>query len=450
MAESSTQDDPRFERAIAEARERQSCGLRGREALARAAMAVVFLAMAAGVAVTLPAGRHPDWWWYPALIVGYAVVSSVHLEVGSGVALPTALVFVPMLFILPARDVPLAVAAGVLLETVPDVARGRLALGRAAVVPASGFFVLGPVLVFAAAGEPGPAGRGALVLLVAVAAQLAFDVASACALEWAALGVSPHELVKPLAWAFRMDVLLTPLAYGMALAARLEPAALLLPIPLLALLALFARERRERFDSLLELSTAYRGTAFLLGDVVEANDAYTGDHSRQVVDLTVAVCDEVGLPPRERRIAELTALLHDVGKIRIPAAIINKPGPLDPAERALIETHTMEGEALLRQVGGLLAEVGHVVRSCHERWDGGGYPDGLRGTAIPRAARIVSACDAYNAMTTDRPYRAAMSVPEALDELARNRGTQFDAAVVDALTAVVGRTASASVVPRAA
>jgi HD-GYP domain-containing protein (c-di-GMP phosphodiesterase class II) len=216
------------------------------------------------------------------------------------------------------------------------------------------------------------------------------------------------------------------------------------------LIALFARERRERFDSLLELSTAYRGTAFLLGDVVEANDAYTGDHSRQVVDLTVAVCDEVGLPSRERRIAELTALLHDVGKIRIPAAIIQKPGPLDPAERALIETHTMEGEALLRQVGGLLAEVGHVVRSCHERWDGGGYPDGLRGTAIPRAARIVSACDAYNAMTTDRPYRAAMSVPEALDELARNRGTQFDAAVVDALTAVVGRTASASVVPRAA
>ena len=431
--------DPSFEQQLTEARDRQARTPRGREGLARSAMAAAFLAAAAVMAVSLPVDRHPAWWWYPALVVGYAVVSSIHLEVGSGVALPTALAFVPMLFILPAGYVPLAVAAGVLLETLPDVVRGRLAPRRAVMVPASAVFALGPALVFAAAGEPGPAGRGAAVLVAALAAQLVFDIAGSCALEWLALGIRPRELIRPLAWAFRMDLLLTPLAFGMTLAAQVEPLALLLPVPLVALLELFARERRERLDSLLELSTAYRGTALLLGDVVEADDAYTGDHSRQVVELTVAVCEELELQPRERRIAELTALLHDVGKIRIPSEIITKPGPLTAAERAIIETHTLEGEQLLLQVGGLLAEVGRVVRSCHERWDGRGYPDGLAARRIPLVARVVSACDAYNAMTTDRPYRRAMSHLAAVAELRANSGTQFDPAVVDALVRALGR-----------
>jgi len=439
MADNLTTSNPSFERQLSDARDRQPRGPRGREALARSALATAFLAAAAAMALVLPVDRHPAWWWYPALIAGYAVVSSIHLEVGSGVALPTALAFVPMLFILPAGYVPLAVAAAVLLETLPDVVRGRLAPQRAAVVPASAVFALGPALVFAAMGSPGPAGRGAAVLVLALTAQLAFDVAGSCALEWLALGIRPRELIGPLAWAFRMDLLLTPLAFGMTLAAQLEPLALLLPVPLVALLALFARERRERLDSLLELSTAYRGTALLLGDVVEADDAYTGEHSRQVVELTVTVCEELELQPRERRIAELTALLHDAGKIRIPSEIITKPGPLTVEERAVIETHTVEGERMLLQVGGLLAEVGRVVRSCHERWDGAGYPDGLAAERIPLVARIVSACDAYNAMTTDRPYRRAMSHMEAVAELQCNRGTQFDPAVVDALVKTLGR-----------
>jgi HD-GYP domain-containing protein (c-di-GMP phosphodiesterase class II) len=137
------------------------------------------------------------------------------------------------------------------------------------------------------------------------------------------------------------------------------------------------------------------------------------------------------------RLAELTALLHDVGKIRIPARIINKPGPLDPDERALIETHTVEGERLLERVGGLLAEVGHLVRSCHERWDGRGYPDGLAAEQIPLISRIVCCCDAYNAMTTDRPYRRALTAAEAIAEVQGNSGTQFDPQVAGALVAVV-------------
>jgi HD-GYP domain-containing protein (c-di-GMP phosphodiesterase class II) len=149
------------------------------------------------------------------------------------------------------------------------------------------------------------------------------------------------------------------------------------------------------------------------------------------------VADRLGLSTRQRRSAELTALLHDVGKIRIPAEIINKPAGLTAAERAVINTHTIEGERMLERVGGLLGEVGRLVRSCHERWDGQGYPDGIAGENIPLVARIVCCCDAYNAMTTDRPYRAALPPAEALAEVERNAGTQFDPRVVEALREAV-------------
>jgi HD-GYP domain-containing protein (c-di-GMP phosphodiesterase class II) len=104
-----------------------------------------------------------------------------------------------------------------------------------------------------------------------------------------------------------------------------------------------------------------------------------------------------------------------------------------------METHTIEGERMLDQVGGLLGEVGRIVRSCHERFDGTGYPDGLAGEAIPHVARVVMCCDAYSAMTTDRPYRRALPLPTALQELRANAGSQFDPRVVDALILVVRR-----------
>ena len=171
--------------------------------------------------------------------------------------------------------------------------------------------------------------------------------------------------------------------------------------------------------------------------MVEADDTYTGQHSRDVVSLTLEVADRLRLDARARRNAEFVALLHDVGKIRIPGTIINKAGPLDPDERAVIETHTIEGEAMLTKVGGLLGEIGHIVRSCHERWDGGGYPDRLSGEAIPMIARIVCCADAFSAMTTDRPYRRARSTAEALEELRRCAGSHFDPEVVEVVAAVV-------------
>ncbi len=178
--------------------------------------------------------------------------------------------------------------------------------------------------------------------------------------------------------------------------------------------------------------------------MVEADDVYTGLHSQDVVSLVLDVCDELGVDGDARHKAELTALLHDVGKVEIPKAIIHKPGPLDAEERALIETHTEIGQRMLNQVGGLLADVGELVRSCHEHWDGRGYPDRLAGEGIPLVARIVCACDAWSAMTTDRSYRAALPHAAAVAELRRCAGTQFDPAVVAALIAVVGSRGAAA------
>jgi HD-GYP domain-containing protein (c-di-GMP phosphodiesterase class II) len=217
-----------------------------------------------------------------------------------------------------------------------------------------------------------------------------------------------------------------------------SPVSLAAPLLLLWLLNRHAQERRAAIDGALELGRAYRGTAYLLGDVVEADDAYTGAHSRDVVELSLAVADRLGIDPRDRQRIELVALLHDVGKIRIPKAILRKPGPLTRDERAVIETHTIIGEELLNKVGGLLAEVGTIVRSCHEKWDGSGYPDGLAGSDIPLVARIICCTDAFNAMTTTRSYREALSTADALAEIRRCAGSQFDPDVADALIAVVG------------
>ena len=192
-----------------------------------------------------------------------------------------------------------------------------------------------------------------------------------------------------------------------------------------------------RLERTLALSTAYRGTALLLGDIVEADDHYTGLHSRDVVDLSLAVSEALGLDAEQLRTVEFGALLHDVGKIRVPKEIINKPGK---REWEIIKTHTLEGQRMLERIGGFMREIGRIVRASHERWDGGGYPDGLSGQEIPIEARIVCACDAYSAMTTDRPYRPALSLPDALAELRRCSGTQFDPLVVEALERLLGIT----------
>ena len=165
---------------------------------------------------------------------------------------------------------------------------------------------------------------------------------------------------------------------------------------------------------------------------IDARDAYTCAHSETVVALAVGVARRLALTPADLLDVEHVALLHDVGKLGVPDSVLLKPGALSEDEWALMREHTAIGERVVRAVGPL-AHLAPAVRAEHEWWDGRGYPDGLAGAAIPLASRIVLACDALHAMTSDRPYRAAMPRAEALMELSACAGKQFDPRVVEAL-----------------
>jgi putative nucleotidyltransferase with HDIG domain len=425
---------------VEQSRARVTRALGDRELLPTIGTAAAFVATTVALLVWLPVDR-PDAGLgiVIALVACYAIAARVQFEVAFAYAVPTQLVFVPMLFLAPLQLVPLLVALGFFLSKLPEHISGEWHLGRAGLHLVSAWHAVGPVLVLAAFGSPSPALSLLPVIAIALAAQFALDFASSAARGFAALGIGPRELARALGPAWLVDVALTPLGLALAYASLTQSYAFLLGLPLMGLLAYFARERKARIDHALELSHAYRGTALLLGDVVEADDAYTGLHSQDVVTLVLNVADELGLDSRQRREAEFTALLHDIGKVKIPKEIINKPGALTPEERAIIDTHTIEGERMLEKIGGLLGDVGRLVRSCHERWDGGGYPDGLAGEETPLIARIVCACDAFSAMTTNRSYRKAMSSADALDELRRCAGTHFDPRVVEALVDIAGR-----------
>jgi HD-GYP domain-containing protein (c-di-GMP phosphodiesterase class II) len=299
------------------------------------------------------------------------------------------------------------------------------------------WFAIGPALVLVLAGSPAADEVGAATLALALGAQMVGDSLASRVREWLHGEASLREQLAQGAWIYLVDLLLAPIGFAVALAATDEPAAVALAWPLFLLLAVFARERDDRLASLLELSDAYRGTARVLGEVVEHDDAYTGLHLRGVAELAVEVAADLSLDGKRLRLVEFGALLHDVGKIAIAKEIINKPGPLNGPEWQVIRTHTIEGQRMLANIGGFMRDVGEVVRSSHERFDGGGYPDGLAGEEIPLEARIVFCCDAYNAMTTDRPYRDALPIPAAIAEIRDNAGTQFDPRVVDALLARV-------------
>jgi len=161
-------------------------------------------------------------------------------------------------------------------------------------------------------------------------------------------------------------------------------------------------------------------------------DRYTGEHSNAVIEMAVGVARNLGCSETEVERIRAAALLHDIGKVAIPDRILHKPGPLTEEEWLLMREHPVIGERILRALPGLGA-VARIVRHEHERWDGRGYPDGLAGEAIPLGSRIVIAADTYHAITSDRPYRAARSHEEAVAELTRCAGSQFDPRVTATL-----------------
>jgi two-component system cell cycle response regulator len=155
-----------------------------------------------------------------------------------------------------------------------------------------------------------------------------------------------------------------------------------------------------------------------------------------VSELAVAVGDRLGMERSELIVLARAAELHDIGKVAIPDAILDKPEPLDDDDWAFMSQHTILGERIISSAPAL-AQVARIVRSSHEHFDGHGYPDSLAGDVIPLASRVILACDAYEAMTSDRPYAAARSDTEARAELRRCSGTQFDPGVVETLLEVL-------------
>ena len=194
--------------------------------------------------------------------------------------------------------------------------------------------------------------------------------------------------------------------------------------------ALEHNRRNEHYDA------AIRAQVEALAAAMDMRDKRTARHSEDVVELACCVGESLGLERASLLELEFAARLHDVGKIKVPDAILNKAGALEPEENEVIRCHATWGSETLARIPGLEA-VATIVRFHHERWDGAGYPDGLSGERIPLASRIISACDAYGAMTCDRPYRRAMPSSAAIEEIRAGSGTQFDPSVVQALVEVL-------------
>jgi hypothetical protein len=202
-------------------------------------------------------------------------------------------------------------------------------------------------------------------------------------------------------------------------------------------LCAFATNSFRRIEMAEKLERNYEKTIEALVSALEARDPYTQLHTGRIRDMAMALAGSLQLPGDERRALRLGAILHDVGKIGVPDAILLKPGRLTDEEWKVMRAHPVVGEAMLRGMD-FIAPALPIVRHHHERWDGGGYPDGLAGERIPRGARIVAVCDAFDAMTSDRPYRQALGTDVACRELLAQGGTQFDptcaALLVDIVT----------------
>jgi putative nucleotidyltransferase with HDIG domain len=419
---------------LADTFRREGSHMPARERVSETLIGLVFALVVAGI------------WWIrpphavalvpPALCLLVMVLATrVRLDTPFGFTVATQLAFVPLLFAIPVAIVPIAVVAALAIARLPDVFAGEVRPSRLLLSVGNSWFAIGPVAVFALAGTP-PDHAGLPLLITALAVQFIVDFAVSVVRFWSDRAASLSAQLRET-WVYAIDASLSGLSLVVAEAIHSHPVAALAPLPLLGLLAVFARERHQRMESLLELNRAYRGTALVLGDVVEADDGYTGEHCKGVVRLALAVGEALGLDAEQRRNLEFGALLHDVGKIAIPKEIINKPGKLDPHEWTIIATHTVEGQKMLDRVGGFMRNVGLIVRSHHERWDGTGYPDGLVGDAIPLEARIITCCDSWSAMRTDRSYRNALSHEVALAELQANTGLQFDPDIVAAFLTIV-------------
>lgn len=425
-------------RLMEESRARLSAPMQPRELKAQMLVGLPFL-LVATLLVIVGLDESIDPVAVVVFVVAAALMGRLEFETGAGFMVPTQLIFVPMLFVLPPAIVPLVVVAALALDRMPEVLRGRLHPQRLGGVLCDGWFAVGPTVVFLLAGVDDTTWSDWPIYAVALVAQFGCDLLSSTAREWLGHGLRPGLQLDVLREVWLVDALLTPVGLLAAFSSEEQPYAFLLVLPLAMLLAIFARERRGRIGTAIELSATYRGTALLLGDVISSDGELAVSHSPGVVALALAIADELGLDEEQRRLVEFAAMLQDIGKMEMPREILDKPGPLSPEEWELMREHPIAGQRMLDQVGGTLHDVGLVVRSARERYAGDGYPDALAGAEIPIAARVLAVAAAYVAMTTRRPYRRARSPAVALAELRAGGGTQFDPHVVEAACSVLSR-----------
>ena len=399
-------------------------------------LALGFAVVAVG-ALLVPSHRALSLEALATSIVCYTLASRVQFEFGGVFAIPTQGVFVAMWFLLPPRMLPVVVCGSLLLAQLPDLVRGRMYFDRLALCVLSSWFSVGPALVLVLWGTHAPRWHSLPVYVAALAAQFALDYLSILLSTGEAVGLSPLAQIRSTAAGLRRRHAARSARAARRLRDVRASLGALLLLPVLLLFSTFAHERQHRIDNALELSSAYRGTAMLLGDVIEADDAYTGSHSRDVVELVVSVADRLGLDGSRTPARGVRS-----------AAARRRQGE-DPGG-----DHQQAGAARRRRVGAhedahdrgradartrrRPPRRGRADRPLLPRALGRhGYPDRLAGDESPLAARIVCACDAWSAMTTDRSYRKARSTADAAAELRACAGTHFDPTVVETLLAVL-------------
>ena len=557
-----------------------------REMVVEVVAALLFLAVAVPMAVPALTTHPPDLALVVLLVALYALVAgAIGFPVGAGYLVPTYVVLVPMLLLLPPQAVPLLAAVGGVVASLGRLCARRGRPGHVLFSIPNAWYAVGPAVVLTVAGVHHGSLALAGIYLAAFLAGCLVDLVTSTLRESAALAIAPHIQLRVTAQVWLIDACVAPLGLLLFLAARHDYAALFMVFPLGALLLVLQRDRDQRIEQAYErlalastdpltqlgnrrklgvdlderLKSASKsnplvlmvfdldgfksyndtfghmagdallarmghkllevvapdGAAYRLGGdefcvvldaqpgdvpsvmesvadalredgetfsiaasggavvlpheatsadyaiqladermyqrkqnsrpsaareqtrdvlvrIMQAKQPGLKDHTSQVSRLAVTVAHRLGLQGEQIDELARAADLHDIGKVGIPDAILEKPGSLDAQEWQLIRQHTLLGERIL-SAAPALRPVARIVRSSHERWDGRGYPDGLAGDEIPLAARIVAACDAYDAMTSDRCYRSARSPDSARDELRREAGHQFDPAVVAAV-----------------
>jgi len=440
--------------------------LSDRESLVWGLQAAAFLAVAIAIGLLLPWNRDTDLLSLTALVCLVTLFTCIEFEVGTGSATPAQLAFLPLLFLAPLPLVPLLVALGLLLEKLPCVLLGRIHVTRWLWALSDAWFAVGPVLVLAALAPGEPRLELAWVYALAFAAQVATGTASAV-LGQTLTGDTWRDSTRSVLAAQVVDALLTPAGLALAWATvALGPAGLLVLFPLGLVLA-WISQLHNRYWHAVAVDERRRWSR-AVADQRRSQLAYrrvcdvpfAGEHWRCVLELAPTVAAELGQSARFCRELAFVARVHDLGKRQLPLDILLAPRALGPEEWALVQTHPLKGESMLNSLGARIdatrAKLGEaskalapissdayrraatIVHSTHERWDGSGYPDGLRGRQIPLAARIITCCDAYSAMTVPRPYRAAISKEVALEEIRGAAGNQLDPEVCEAFERVFG------------